>query len=327
MKPSSAPPADPSRVEAHPSACSVVVLLPVYNGARYLRPQIESILQQSHAPVFILCRDDGSTDASLGILQALQQQWPSHMRVVDDGAGNLGPSGNFSHLMQLAQTFTPPGHMTSETRYVALSDQDDLWHPDKLERCLREMQRLEHEHPGLPALVHSDLRVIAEDGEEIAPSMARYQGLQTQHAGFAAQLLSSTLTGCTCLMNQAMLTQALPIPPQAIMHDWWLSLVASAIGSRHYIDEALIDYRQHAANAIGAKAQAKPAKLQGLLWRLFDQRHREIFQLNARQAKAFLQRYSPKLSGRQRLVLRLASLLTLPFPPIQRVVYRTLRRL
>ena len=157
--------------------------------------------------------------------------------------------------------------------------------------------------------------------------MARYQGLRTQDQAFNAQLLSNTLTGCTSLFNRRLVELSLPIPADAIMHDWWLSLVASAFGVRAYIDQALIDYRQHGSNAIGAKAvESKPLSR----WRLkrwMDNRHAHIFDLNARQAGAFLKRYPAMLSLRQNFVLWTARGLALPVPLVQRVIYHLLRKI
>lgn len=306
---------------------TVLVLLPVYNGARFLANQIDSILHQERVHVFLLCRDDASSDHSLDILHDYATRYPEQVRLLDDQHGNLGASANFSVLMQAALVFKAPAALHGQPVYVALADQDDHWHGDKLATGVARIRELEAQHPGLPALVHSDLRVINEDGGEIAPSMARYQGLQVQRSGFAAQLLSNTLTGCTSLMNRALLQKSLPVPPQAIMHDWWLSLVASALGSRDYLDQALIDYRQHAHNAIGAKAQTEPVVFRSYFHRLFDDRHGEIFQLNARQARAFLERYRDELTVRQKFCLWLASGLSLRLPPLQRTIYRVLRLL
>ncbi len=310
-----------------PDQAHVQVLLPVYNGARFLAEQIESILGQTGVHVMLLCRDDDSSDTSAAILRDFETRYPRQVRILRDDLGNLGASGNFSRLMQAAME--RPTTMTAGAcpPYIALSDQDDLWHPDKLATCVTHIQTLETAQPGLPALVHSDLRVISETGDEIAPSMSRYQGLQPQHSSLAAQVLSNTLTGCTSLMNRHLLETGLPVPQEAIMHDWWLSLVASAIGQRIYLDQALIDYRQHASNAIGAKAQDAPVAYRTILHRLFDDRHGEIFRLNARQAGAFLTRFKTRLSVKQRVVLWLASHLDIPFPPLQRLTYRLLRKL
>src|SRR3990167_5401232 len=142
---------------------TVLVLLPVYNGERFLANQIDSILSQERVQVLLLCRDDASSDRSLDILRDYVARYPEQVRL--------------------------------------LADQHDHWHSDKLATGVARIRELEAQHPGLPALVHSDLRVINEDGGEIAPSMARYQGLQVQRSGFAAQLLSNTLTGCTSFIN------------------------------------------------------------------------------------------------------------------------------
>jgi hypothetical protein len=247
-----------------------------------------------------------------------------------DNLGNLGASGSFSRLMDLALTYQAPAPWSGAVTYFALSDQDDLWHTDKLKSCMAAMRRLELEQKGQPALVHSDLRVIDDSGREIAPSMARYQGLQVGRPSLAAQALSNTLTGCTSLMNRELLTLGLPIPPEAIMHDWWLSMVASALGTRSYLDRALMDYRQHERNAIGAKAKDDNPREKRFFKRLagfFDQRHRQIFGLNARQARAFLQRYHQRLSVAHRMTLRCVMLLAWPIPPLQRSIFLILRKL
>ena len=307
-----------------PSLAHVLVLLPTYNGAKFLAEQLHSILTQTGVEVSLLCRDDGSTDASPDILRDFETRFPEQIRVLRDELGNLGASASFSHLMNAALNNDGAAHSAA---YVALSDQDDIWHSDKLATCVSAIQRLEQTNPGQPALVHSDLRVISEEGEELAPSMARYQGLQTGRSSLAAQVLSNTLTGCTSLMNRPLLETGLPVPPEAIMHDWWLSMVASALGSRRYLDQPLIDYRQHASNAIGAKAQDEPVVFRSIFHRLFDNRHGEIFRLNAQQAEAFLSAYQDRLSLKQRIILRMAKALAWPFPPVQRLMYRLLRKL
>jgi len=302
----------------------VLVLMPTYNGAKFLAEQIHSILTQTGVKVSMLCRDDGSTDASPDILRDFETRFPGQIEVIRDDLGNLGASANFSHLMNGALSKHRDNHRAA---YIALSDQDDIWHNDKLSSCVAEIQRLESVSPGRPALVHSDLRVISEEGVELAPSMARYQGLQTGRSSLAAQVLSNTLTGCTSLMNRALLETGLPVSPDAIMHDWWLSMVASALGTRSYLDQALIDYRQHASNAIGAKEKDQPVVFRSYFHRLFDDRHSEIFRLNAQQASAFLAVYSDRLGMKQRWILHMAKALAWPFPPLQRLTYRILRTL
>lgn len=302
----------------------VWVLLPTYNGEKFLAEQLHSILGQTGVRVKILCRDDGSTDASAEVLRDFATRYPQKIEVLRDEEGNLGASGSFSRLMLSALNTL---RKKDPNAYIALCDQDDIWHANKLSIGVTQIQLLEARAPGKPALVHSDLRLVTEEGEELAPSMARFQGLQTARSSLAAQVLSNTLTGCTSLMNQPLLKAGLPVHPHAIMHDWWLSMVASALGLRHYIDQPLIDYRQHATNAIGAKAKDHPVVYRSYIHRFFDNRHSEIFRLNAQQARAFLDTYRDRLTMGQRMVLNMAKALDWPFPPLQRLMYRLLRQL
>lgn len=307
--------------------CRVVVLLPVYNGAHYLAEQLDSILAQSAANLLILCRDDGSRDDSVAILNRYASQHPRQVHVLLDDLGNLGARANFSKLMQaaLGQEVSPDG--AQGPTYFALSDQDDVWHPDKLTRLLSAMRRLEQGDARVPALVHGDLRVVDESGHVIAPSMAAFQGLRPDRDSFAAQLISNTVTGCTALMNRALLERSTPVPPQSIMHDWWISLVASAFGRRAYLNEALLDYRQHANNTIGAKEWVKPVARRHFISRILDDRHHQVFLANAAQASAFSQHFAGQLGQHQRLVLAMARGLAVHWAPFQRVLFRLLRLL
>jgi hypothetical protein len=209
------------------------------------------------------------------------------------------------------------------------------------------MRQLEQAHPHTPCLVHSDLRVVDAQLATLAESMAAFNGLSMHARGLGAQLVSNTLTGCTALMNPELVRKALPIPAEAIMHDWWLSLVVSAFGHRHYMAEPLVLYRQHGANTVGARAlnatrtfvwqaswHALPANLLGLtqaalrfLRRLNNQDHANIFKANARQAWAFGKQYEPALVERQRARIWLAKCLKNQPSLIQRLIYRWLKNL
>ncbi len=306
----------------HQQESKVLILLPVYNGGRYLQSQLDSILAQSIQNSLIVCRDDGSSDDSAAILEQYAQQWPHRFRIVKAQVGNLGVSANVALLMQsvleneLLSSTSPP--------YIALSDQDDCWYPQKLARCLALMHSEEQKNPELPVLIHSDLRVVAEDGTLIASSFAGYQALKPLHTSFASQLVCNTITGCTTLFNTALLRKALPIPPQAIMHDWWLGLVAIAFGRACYIDAPLLDYRQHGANTVGAKEYQTGGHF---FKRLLDVSKNPIFQSTAQQAQVFASQHSAALSAKQQLILRAGKALAIDNPVLQKSIYRVLRSL
>jgi hypothetical protein len=111
------------------------------------------------------------------------------------------------------------------------------------------------------------------------------------------------------------------------MHDWWISLCASAFGRRRYIAKALVQYRQHGANTIGAKEWVKPKRFRNVFVHLMDDSHRDTFSNNARQASAFLRAHGKHMTLYQRLVTLLTTALSIQFPPLQRLIFRTLRLL
>lgn len=325
----------------------MVVLLPVYNGSRFLRAQLDSILTQSFQNTLILCRDDASQDNSAAILAEYAARYPGRIQLVHDTLGNLGARGSFSRLMEEGLKLPAHEETPDTNTYFALADQDDTWHPEKLAVLLDEMLQLENGTPDIPCLVHGDLRVVDQDGREIAPSMATYQGLRADRDSLAAQLISNTVTGCTALLNRSLVVISSPVPADSIMHDWWISLVASAFGRRRYVKQPLVNYRQHDSNTIGAKEwternryrmkpglAALPRNTYHVLRvlaivsiRLFNNEHSQAFQANALQARTFLRYFAARLTSMQRLSVWMACGLGIPFPPLQRALFRLLRTL
>ncbi len=222
-----------------------VVVLSCYNGARYIGEQIESIRGQSFRDWTLLVRDDGSADATPEIVQRFART-DGRISLLSDGHGNLGPVGSFGALLELARE--------RQSAYVAMSDQDDVWRPDKLERQ-RELIR-SHEASrgrGHATLVHSDLAVVDADLRPIHASFLRYQRLGHVAADpLRRLLLQNFVTGCTVMINAALLRLALPVP-RVVMHDWWLAQCAAALGSILFLPEATVLYRQHGANVLGSR--------------------------------------------------------------------------
>jgi len=118
-----------------------------------------------------------------------------------------------------------------------------------------KMKELENIHgKNTPILIHSDLRVVDEQLNEIAPSFVKFQGLpDPRKHDFPKFLYQNVVTGCATFFNRALLEIATPIPEQAIVHDWWFAQCAKLFGVLVYIDEPLLDYRQHGENSIGAR--------------------------------------------------------------------------
>ena len=226
----------------------IQVVLATYRSERFLEEQLQSILQQQlleewnrsqATPLQILVRDDDSSDQTWDLL--LQMEKNSGRMLLDRGP-RLGIMGNFNAL--LANTEAP---------YVALSDADDVWTPYRLHQGMRALRQAEQKWgASVPLLVCSDAQLCDERLQILHPSFWSHQGLHPDRCTLRHLLVQNIVQGATVLCNRALLDVALPIPPNAILHDWWLGLVAAAIGHVIPLRDPLLLYRQHGANSVGA---------------------------------------------------------------------------
>ncbi|WP_051484402.1 glycosyltransferase family 2 protein [Shewanella waksmanii] len=227
----------------------VCVLLATYNGEKFIAQQINSIFKQQNVHAAIILRDDGSSDATLDVVTELAKEFSSFsVTIKKNSTSTTGHVSNFSALCDLARNY--------DGSYFCFSDQDDVWHKDKLSKMKRRMLQLEAQYgSNTPILIHSDLRVVDEELTVIADSFVKFQGLPSPNEhDFPKFLYQNVVTGCTTFFNRALLELASPIPSEVLVHDWWFAQCAKLHGVLDYIDEPLIDYRQHGRNAIGAKS-------------------------------------------------------------------------
>jgi rhamnosyltransferase len=224
----------------------VVIVLSSYNGARFIAEQVESIRRQTLAGWTLLVRDDGSSDGTPRILESFAATEP-RILLLQDGRGNLGPAESFAVLMEAA--------LKAGAGYVAFADQDDVWHPDKLERQLEALRAREAAAGStVPLLAHSDLSVVDEELRVIHPSFLAFQRLgQDRRAPLQTLLTQNFVTGCTIVVNRALLRAALPLPDVVVMHDWWLALCAVTLGEIVSDPRVTVLYRQHGRNAAGSR--------------------------------------------------------------------------
>jgi len=222
---------------------SIDILLATYNGQDYLREQIDYILAQSNQDWRLVIRDDGSVDNTLSIIKDCVARYPDKIVFIEDEGNHLGASLNFQRLLE---------HSVAE--YIMFCDQDDVWLPRKVERTLNLMKATEEKYPNKPVLVHTDLRVVDSRLKTIARSTWRYQGTSPEIGNDADKVvLQNVATGCTIMINQKAKDVSMPIPKEAIMHDWWIVINVAKHGRIVYIPDQLVLYRQHANNAVGAK--------------------------------------------------------------------------
>lgn len=303
----------------------IAILLATYNGSRFLAAQLDSVLTQTYRDCILVVRDDCSTDGTRNILDRYQAAHPDRLHLLEPDRVNRGASASFSYLLEYVLEHKQS--LGLDSAYMMFCDQDDVWYSDKVERQVRVMLAAEAGNTQLPVLVHSDLEVVTEALEQIAPSFTRYQGLESQRNQFCQIVISNLVTGCTAFINEALARKASPVSAQAIMHDWWLALVAAAFGKLVFIDTPLVHYRQHGRNTIGAKEHAKLPAISLTLWQRFFSRepNAHLFEV-ARQAQEFQRRYGEQLNPRQRTGLRASAAMQVRSGILQRLCYRVARR-
>lgn len=282
----------------------VAIVLATYNGEDFLREQLDSLLAQRYSNFVIVARDDISGDATPAILQHYASAHPEKFRLLEGGTENLGASANFSTLIEYVLAHKES--LGLGRAYIMCCDQDDEWYSDKIDKSMQAMLALEAERPYRACLIHSDLRVIDAQGQELAPSFFAYQGIRAHKHSFGRMLVSNSVTGCTALINEKLAQLACPIPAQAVMHDWWLALLASSVGHVQPINEALLNYRQHQKNTLGAKQfRASGFSLQKLRM-INDPRFDDITMALSAQAANFAGRHHANLKNRDAFVLSAA---------------------
>lgn len=222
---------------------SVDIVMATFEGGRHLSSQLDSIFAQTFTNWRLTIRDDGSSDATNALIHNYLDRYPSKIRLITDDAGNLGPCANFNLL--ISQTAGD---------YVMLCDQDDVWLPNKIETTRQHMLVMEAQHGSrTPILIHTDAHVVDADLRLIRQSLWKSQHLNPASGSVLNRLLVQNIaTGCTVMFNKALREAALPIPPEAVMHDWWLALTAAITGHIGHIDTPTVLYRQHHSNQIGA---------------------------------------------------------------------------
>jgi glycosyltransferase involved in cell wall biosynthesis len=262
----------------------VEILLATFKGADKLDKQINSLLNQTYPNCKLLIRDDGSDDGTTDIIESFATEYSEYFRFVKDSSGRLGPAGSFSTLLTC-----------SCADYVMFCDQDDVWLPEKAALTLEKMFEVENAvgKQG-PVLIHSDLKVVDDDSMVVADSLWDHQNIHPRSRESINRLLvQNVVTGCTVMINKSLRDLALPIPSEAIMHDWWLALVASAFGKIGHVDQPTMLYRQHGANEIGAKAWSLLFVLKNVFGN--DGQVREGLLKVQRQAQVFLKEYQDEL--------------------------------
>jgi len=223
---------------SHPR-CTVVLC--TYNGASFLPAQLDSLLIQSRPPDTLVVGDDGSTDATLDILVRFADQAPFPVEILQGGNRPRGPAANFAHALEYASG-----------DWFALCDQDDVWHPTKLEQLESALIASSD-----TLLAFSDASLVRADLSSLGSSMWQLVDLDARALEELAKdnallllLKRHRVMGASMAFTAQVRTLALPIPP-GWPHDAWIAIVAATNGRLAALPRPLLDYRQHGNNAVG----------------------------------------------------------------------------
>jgi glycosyltransferase involved in cell wall biosynthesis len=233
------------RPRAVATAPLVAVCMATYNPpSELLRRQIESIRGQTHDNWVCVVSDGGSSAESI---EALRESVDGDDRFrLCARKERLGVYENFERALLMV----PAG-----AEYVALCDQDDEWHPDKLEELLAGIE------PGA-RLVYSDARLVDTTGRVIAETLWRAGDID--HADFASLMMTTSrnIPGASMLFEASLLDDILPFPPRyrGLYHDFWIARVALALGKVSYVPRPLYDYVQHGEQTLGASPAPTTAR-------------------------------------------------------------------
>ncbi len=212
-------------------------MLCTYNGERFLKAQIQSLLQQTWENLEVIISDDCSTDATRTILEKYETD--PRFRITYQPQ-NLGAIENFELATRQA---------TGE--YLAFCDQDDIWLPEKIEKL--------YNHIGDSWLAYSDSILIDEDGQSLRKNLSQLRKMRDvkDTRGF---IFSNVVWGHTMLVNKQLIPHVLPIPA-GVPHDIWFAAKATALTGIKYLNAPLTLYRQHSktvTTTIAQKTSTRP---------------------------------------------------------------------
>ncbi|WEV60914.1 glycosyltransferase family 2 protein [Streptococcaceae bacterium ESL0729] len=233
----------------------VNILMPTYNGARFIADQLKSIQNQTFTDWHLLIRDDGSTDQTPDIIREFAAV-DRRITFINDGkpTKNLGTIASVFELVK-----------SEAADFYFFCDQDDIWLPEKLALTLDEASLHDNSRA---VMYYTDLKVVDQELKVVSESMIRSQ---SHHANtnLLAELTENTVTGGVSMINHALADLWLSAD-NILMHDWYLALLAASMGELVYIDIPTQLYRQHDSNVLGARTLRKRMKNWIRPWKLVD---------------------------------------------------------
>lgn len=209
----------------------ISVCMATYNGEKYLREQVDSILAQLNEKDELVVSDDGSTDNTIEILKSYND---SRIKIFHNKSRH-GVNGNFENTL-----------LNAIGEYIFLSDQDDVWLPNKVEICMQAMKKKD-------CVLH-DCYVTNQKLDIISQSIFKDNNVRV---GVLHNIVKNGFTGCCMAFKRNVLSEILPFPVKSkFYHDQWIGLKSTLKFSVAYIDIPLILFRRHSSNSSTASGKS-----------------------------------------------------------------------
>ncbi len=222
----------------------VSVCMAAYQGAKYIKPQVASILSQLESSDELVIVDDASQDETIEIINKFNDP---RIKLIYNQT-NLGAIKTFEKALKFVNN-----------DIIFLSDQDDIWLPNKVSIIKEKFQK----HPTI-TLVLSDAYIIDSHNKIVSDSYFKIRGKFV--SGVIPNIIKNKYLGCTMAFRKKMIKYFLPFPSDIPMHDIWMGIVNATYGKTYYINEPLIQYRLHGNNASRGPINHADIK-QMIVWR------------------------------------------------------------
>lgn len=218
---------------------NIAILLSTYNGGKYVKEQIESIINQTNHDWVLYIRDDGSTDNTIEIIGDFINKYDNIKFI--KSRENLGSAKSFMHLLK-----------NVEAKYYMFCDQDDIWLTNKISNSYNALLEIENDNKGTGILVFTDAVLVDEQLNTLKGSFMQLSKVKLQYLYSNAYLKMFNISpGCTYFFNNELKEISLNYPVSMPMHDWWMMLQAHTFGKLKFLEGKYILYRQHDNNVIG----------------------------------------------------------------------------
>ena len=220
----------------------ISVCMPTYNGEKYIREQLDSILSQLEEYDEVIISDDSSTDNTIEIIKSYK-----------DSRIHLYPENHFqSPIFNMENALK-----NANGEFIFMSDQDDVWVDNKVTVMMRYLEQYD--------CVVSDAMIVDSDLNEIAPSYFEICKCKT---GIIRNIVKNGYIGCCMAFRQTLLGKVLPFPQSIPMHDMWIGINAERYGRSIFINEKLIKYRRHENNASATSEKSNNSLVTKMKYRL-----------------------------------------------------------